>query len=155
MWQLPLTRIALLALLICNARGRRAADSFAEPHEELRAHRVEFDALDADGNGALSAAEVAEGAGQIEENTDTDRGNHDDYVVTMDECEAFVEELDADGDALVSWREYETALLSQDFGEDGGLPEEFEGNMDSFLESANELTQRAHELHMRRGAAQP
>ena len=61
---------------------------------------------------------------------------------------AFIEELDTSGDRHVDWGEYMHALINQEF--DNEIPEEFDGDMDGFVRSANELSEKMRELHQKR-----
>lgn len=134
--------LLLLPLLLSLAdpalgRGGRE-ETYAAPHEEVASHREEFRALDADGDGRLAHAEIVAGAA-------------DEAHVESGDVLAFIEELDTDGDGQVGWEEYTHALLHQEF--ENHIPEEFDGDMDEFVQSANALSEHAQKLHRQHHAA--
>jgi hypothetical protein len=137
---LLLLLLLLLASLADAAPGRGGReDTYAAPHEEVASHREEFRALDADGDGRLAHAEIVAGAaGETHE-------------IESGDVLAFIEELDTDGDGQVGWEEYTHALLHQEF--ENQIPEEFGGDMDEFVQSANALSEHAQKLHRQRHAA--
>ena len=59
--------------------------------------------------------------------------------------------MHSDDGEQVGWEEYTHALLHQEF--ENQIPEEFGGDMDEFVQSANALSEHAQKLHRQRHAA--
>ena len=88
-------------------------------------HLEEFNALDKNSDGKLSSVEIMHAA--------REEGIEEEDVL------AFIEELDGQrSDSHVDWEEYMHALVNQEF--DNEIPEEFEGDMDDFVRTANDLS---------------
>ena len=127
-----------IMMLVLAARGHGQPperEPYAEPHEEIASHREEFDALDENGDGRLAHGEI-------------EAGSADEEHIEAGDVQAFIEELDTDKDGHVGWEEYMHALLHQEF--ENEIPTEFDGDMDDFVRSANELSEHAQRLHRQR-----
>ena len=81
-----------------------------DKEEEIKLHKEEFDAMDANADGKLDMSELSVAA--------------KDEDIDESEITEFVKELDKDEDNSVSWDEYVDGLFNQDFGDEYGEEEE-------------------------------